>query len=123
MSLYLTGRALGARFERIAWGYLVAKGFRILARNYHCGRAEIDLIGSDGEMLVFVEVKGRCTDRFGEAVEAVDPRKFARLRHAARHYLHRHRVWGSPCRFDVVTILLIAGVPHITHFQHVFSSD
>ena len=63
----------------------------------------------ENSVVVFVEVRYRENQRYGGALESIDPRKQQRLRTAAEHYLQRR--YGAsepPCRFDVV---LITGTP------------
>ncbi|MEL7341821.1 MAG: YraN family protein, partial [Bacteroidota bacterium] len=52
---------LGQQGEDIAAGYLEAKGFQILDRNYRFQKGEIDIVALmlDPAELVFVEVKTR----------------------------------------------------------------
>jgi len=57
----------------------------------------------DAQVLVFVEVRYRRSERFGGAVASIDRRKQARLIAAAGFYLQRHPT-DLPCRFDVVAI-------------------
>ena len=79
-------------------------GYAILARRYRTRHGEIDVIAQEGETLVFVEVKSRSTREFGEAAEAVTPRKQRRLVSMAIDYLARHRLTDRGCRFDVVAV-------------------
>jgi putative endonuclease len=67
---------------------------------------EIDLVMTQGEELVFVEVRYRKRDGYGGGLESVDTRKRQRLIRAADHFLQRHHAagGGKPCRFDVVAI-------------------
>ncbi len=53
--------------------------------------------------LVFVEVRLRCSERFGGALASVTAVKQRRLIWAARHYLRRFPT-PPPCRFDVVGV-------------------
>jgi len=73
--------AMGRRGEDLAHRYLRQCGFAIVARNYRGrnGGVEVDLIGWDGPSLVFVEVKSRADDEFGQPDAAVDEEKQARL--------------------------------------------
>jgi putative endonuclease len=52
----------GKGFEDIACEYLTSLGYRILHRNFYCRGGEIDIIALDGDVLVFVEVKGTTTN-------------------------------------------------------------
>ncbi len=96
---------IGKKHEAIAEQFLIRQGLTLKERNYHSRRGEIDLIMSDGETLVFVEVRYRKHGAFGTASESVDQRKQQKLIKAAQHYLlkqYRHN--EPPCRFDVVAI-------------------
>ena len=57
---------LGKRGEDLATEYLMKKGYKILERNFRAGKCEIDIVAKDGQKLVFVEVKTRKTDYFGQ---------------------------------------------------------
>ncbi len=50
---------LGSSGERLAAGWLEARGFRVLARNWRCAYGELDLIAEEAGELVFIEVKTR----------------------------------------------------------------
>lgn len=96
-------RRQGYDGERRAEAFLTGLGYRMVARNVTLPGGEIDLVGVDGETLVFVEVKKRMRSRFGSALAGVDARKRARLRAVASEYAQivapRARI-----RFDVVAI-------------------
>jgi putative endonuclease len=107
--------SLGKWGEWVACGYLVGKGYRVVARSWRCGRVgEIDLIVRRGRVLVFVEVKTRRSGRFGRPEEAVDGRKQRRLLLLAETFV-RSLPAGSPlrgyqCRLDVIAIHRPRGV-------------
>ncbi|WP_296470068.1 YraN family protein [Pigmentiphaga sp.] len=93
----------GDRAERRALDYLTAAGLQPVARNFTCRAGEIDLIMWHGPVLVFVEVRARAVDRYGDAAATVGPAKRLRLERAARCFLHtRWRGPLPPCRFDVL---------------------
>jgi len=87
---------------------LARHGLEIVARNYRTRMGEIDLVARDGATLVFVEVRGRASGRFGGALESITAAKRRRVVAAARHYLSK-LTREPPCRFDVIT--LEAGEP------------
>ncbi len=98
-------RSLGSFYEQQAATFLEERGWHVLERNYRCSQGEIDLICRDKEALVFVEVKYRSDDCFGEPMEAVDGRKQGRIRKTAAVYLGKRKLpFDTPCRFDVVGI-------------------
>jgi putative endonuclease len=94
----------GQRGERIAERYLMRLGYRIAARNYRGGGAEIDLVAVDSGTVVFVEVKRRSNTGAGTPEEAVDGRKRDRIRRAAEAFTRQYRAGDRPVRFDVIAI-------------------
>ena len=110
------GEALAARFLR-------KKRYTILATNYRCRFGEIDLIVSDKNYLVFVEVKLRKSDRFASAYEHVDGHKQQRIRTTAQMFLSEYCTQLQP-RFDVIEIYAPNGIltshPTINHLEDAF---
>jgi len=114
-------RALGNRGEEIASAYLKRKGYRILKRNYSVPTGEIDIVARDGETLVFVEVKARSGDRFGEPHEAVGERKRRRMRSAALHFMAGLK--NEPrARFDIVSVRISGGREEVEHIEDAFET-
>ena len=98
-------RQTGTAYESLAADYLSDRGMQILHRNYRSRHGEIDLIGMDGNYLVFVEVKYRASGKMGDPLAAVDARKQRRILDTARHYLYEnHYRTDAPVRFDCVGI-------------------
>ncbi|MEJ2744403.1 MAG: YraN family protein [bacterium] len=100
---------LGVEGERLAERFLRKRGYRILARNFRCPRGEIDLVARDGATVVFVEVKGKRTGKFGSPLEAVTARKRRRLALVANYYLTAFKLHHLRTRFDVVGIRWVTG--------------
>ncbi|MGA9854437.1 MAG: YraN family protein [Gammaproteobacteria bacterium] len=81
-----------------------------MARNYRCPQGELDLVMTDGETLVMVEVRFRRERGFGDAAASVDARKQQKLLRAAQHFLQQDaRYRRRPLRFDVVAVSKAAG--------------
>ncbi|WP_069801871.1 YraN family protein [Thermogemmatispora onikobensis] len=99
-------RALGRAGERLAALTLHQRGYHIHERNFRCRAGEVDLVASDGEELVFVEVKTRRGSNWGRPEEALTPRKRRKLIEVASYYLEQHEAYGRPWRIDVVAIQL-----------------
>ena len=93
----------GQKYEEMAAKYLKKHGLKLAHKNFHARGGEIDIIMTDGDILVFVEVRYRQTERHGKAVETVGSAKQKRLIHTATTYLCKHygNTWPS-CRFDVI---------------------
>jgi putative endonuclease len=100
----------GRRGEEEAYFYLRRQGYVIIARNYRSprSRSELDLVGWDGEILCFIEVKTRTTRDIQPAEVAVDPEKRRDLSRVARDFLLKMTVSPS-FRFDIVSVYFEAG--------------
>jgi putative endonuclease len=96
----------GARGETLAYWYLRREGYTIVARNRRARSVdgEVDLIGWDGPVLAFVEVKTRTSDAAGPPEAAVSQGKQKRVARAAKEYLRQLRHSRVNYRFDVVSI-------------------
>lgn len=98
-------REIGAKKENVAAEYLQSQGMQILERNFRNRFGEIDLIGQDGEYLVFLEVKFRKNNSFGMPQEAVDARKQRKICKVADYYrMRKHLSDQTPVRYDVLSI-------------------
>jgi putative endonuclease len=97
---------LGVRGETLAYWYLRQAGYTVVARNWRApsGAGELDLVGWEGPVLIFVEVKGRTSEVTGPPEEAVSPNKRKRVIRAAKEYLRQLRGKPKSCRFDVVSV-------------------
>lgn len=93
--------------EEIAAGYLSDRGVTILERNYRTREAEIDIIGMQDGILLFVEVKARRAGRkSGAGEEAVGTAKQKRICRCADFYMHGKGIdpYSAGIRFDVIAI-------------------
>jgi putative endonuclease len=108
-------RALGRRAEDLAQRHLQRQGYRILARNWTGPRwAEVDIVATDGERTVFVEVKSRQAEEHGSPERAVDLTKQIAQRRAARAWARGARIDVQTIRFDLVTVVF-THPPRIEH--------
>ncbi len=96
-------RSLGDIKEQQAKKHLENQGLIFVEQNFNCKLGEIDLIFSDvqNNILVFVEVKYRSSNKFGGAAAAVTPAKQQKIKKAALFYLSQRKINPS-IRFDVV---------------------
>ena len=97
-------KSTGNHAEGVAARYLMSRGVHILERNVFSRGGEIDLVGRDGETLVFFEVRFRGAGSLVGAAESITPTKQKRLIRAASFYLHKHGLWNAFSRIDVVAI-------------------
>lgn len=95
----------GRRGEDAAYFHLRPLGYVVVARNFRSPRrrGEIDLIGWEGDVLCFIEVKTRTTRDVKPAHVAVDREKQRELIAMAHEYLHHLR--AKPAwRGDVISV-------------------
>lgn len=107
--------AFGRRGEDAAAEFLRRRGLEVLARNVRTAFGEIDLIATDGEVVVFVEVKARRRAGAHEALAAVDARKQKRLSRLALVFLARAGWLDRAARFDVVAVGADGACTHVAN--------
>ena len=119
---------VGDRGERIAARYLKKQGYRILGKNCHLGKNELDLVAKNKECIAFVEVKTltfETNDADRRPAHAVDRAKRCRTVAAARDYLRMHPTRLCP-RLDVIEVYLDRKSMKpfkINHIPAAFSAD
>jgi putative endonuclease len=109
--------ALGSAGERLAAGWLEARGYRVVARNWRCAYGELDIIAEEQGELVFVEVKTRRGAAYGVPEEAITANKRAHLIAAAQSYLAENQCEAHPYRIDVIAVQL-DGRGQLTDVRH-----
>ncbi len=121
-------RQTGIRGETFAYWYLRRHGYVLVARNYTAPgiKGEIDLVGYDGRVLAFVEVKTRTgtPGEFGQPEDAVTPEKRRHLARMARFFLADWHLAEAVCRFDVLAIESRPGLgPVVRLHKGAFAAD
>jgi putative endonuclease len=121
----VTQRRDGQYWEDRAGRYLRSRGLRVLESRYRCRFGELDLICTDNESLVIVEVRARGRGSLVRSLETIDAAKRRKLIQAARHLLMTHPQWHElPLRFDVVAIDDIDSAhPHYEWVRNAFDAD
>src|SRR3954463_13390049 len=95
---------LGLSAESRAAAFLIAKGYRIVARRWRSPVGEVDIVARRRKGLVFVEVRAR--ERLDDAAEAVMQRQQRRIIAAAEAWLASHPDdINSDIRFDVMLVV------------------
>ncbi len=70
----------GNRGEELASEFLESKGYLIVERNFRTRFGEVDIVCFEGEILIFVEVKTKIGNIFGEPEDMVSKSKLAQVR-------------------------------------------
>ena len=108
--------------EDLATEYLVKKGYKILARNFHFQKLENDIVAEYNEIIVVTEVKARSYTTVIEPQEAVTKGKIKSIVLCADFFM-KERKLDKEVRFDIITIVPDSdGVMQITHIEDAFQS-
>jgi putative endonuclease len=112
---------LGNIGEEKALTFLKEQGYQIVTANWQEHKFEIDIITIDNDEIVFVEVKTRATDFFGNPEEAVTLIKQQHLIEGANYYLEQNEI-DLNARFDVIAIVMNENKTVINHIKDAFSA-
>lgn len=116
----------GARHEQLAEQVLVARGYRVIERNWRGGGGEVDRVAWSEGLLCFVEVRSRVGGAGGTPEETVGRTKRMRLIRAAAAYLTRFPPGDLPMvRFDVVAVVIDpdSGRPEVRVIENAFDAE
>jgi putative endonuclease len=95
----------GQLAESSARRFLQKQGLRLLASNYRCRYGELDLIMSDREILVVIEIRYRRHTNFMLPAESITRAKRQRIARATLHFMQHNTSHRSrPVRFDVLSV-------------------
>ena len=118
----------GARGEREAVELLKREGYEILATNYGNKWGEVDIVcrqvsvSSDQrtEYVIFVEVKTKTEEMYGEPWEMINSHKLKQVENMG-HLWCEEFGWKGLCRIDVVGVWLdySGEVNRIEHWENV----
>lgn len=106
----------GKEGEKRAAKFLQLKGWKIVAQNYRYKHGELDIIGIDKGVLVFVEVKFRKNNDFGFPEDFVNNHKVNMVRKTAMNFMLKEN-WQNDIRFDIISI---TGEESPEHFVDAF---
>jgi putative endonuclease len=103
--------------EAIAASYLTQRGYEIIARNERTPFGEIDIVAKQGDIVIFIEVKTRTSDKMGLPEESITPRKRQHMISAAEYFARENEIdyW----QIDVIAVEGRPGIePKITYFEN-----
>ncbi len=110
---------LGTKGEMLASRYLLDKGYAIRHCNWCSGHKELDIVAQERDTIVFVEVKSRASELYGNAADAVTQTKIDLLISAAQAYLQRYEL-DLKYRFDIITVIGSCDPYRIEHIEDAF---
>ncbi|MFA6009891.1 MAG: YraN family protein [Desulfobacteraceae bacterium] len=114
-------RLLGKTGEQVAARFLKKNGCKIIEKNFRNTFGEIDIIASDRDVIVFVEVKTRQEGGISPK-EAVTLGKQKTIAKVAESWLKSKNRYGSKARFDVIGIVSNSKIKRIEWVKNAFNT-
>lgn len=103
--------------EETAAAYLRQRGYEVIARNTRTPYGEIDIIATQGDITIFIEVKTLASSKNFFPEQNVTARKREHMLACAEHYAAENAI--DHWQIDVVAIEGKQGrEPKITHFEN-----
>jgi len=102
---------IGIEAENVVSNYFENLGYEIIARRYKTRHGEIDIIASNAEQIVFIEVKYR--KNINDCYEAISESQIRRIRNATEVFLSSKNLCSKPLRFDAVFLDTTLTIKHI----------
>lgn len=110
---------IGQEGELAVRRYLTARGVTILHTNWRWHHFELDVVATDGDELIVVEVKTRAMNAVIDPEEAVDQKKIKRTVVAADNYVRMYDI-SLPVRFDIFALTHTPDGFEIEHIENAF---
>ena len=96
---------MGEAGEKLAIEWLRKNDFEVLHHNWRHSYHEIDIIAKKNDLLHFIEVKTRASEKAGYPEQSVTKAKFKNLQRAAEQYLYQHPQYKR-IQFDVLSVII-----------------
>ena len=114
-----TNKDKGDFGEDIAQNYLKKNGYKILDTNWRYSKfSELDIVAKKSEILVFVEVKFRSSNKCGTPFEAINYEKLNHLKTAILAYLQNTKEKYNSYQLDIIGITGKEN-PQIEHLKNI----
>ena len=111
----------GKEGEIIARRYLEQHDYEILETNWRFGHLEADIIAFHDNHIVFVEVKTRRSEEYGEPEDFVDWKKRrAYIKLANAYITQKNR--EEEARFDIVSVLTDGSDVKVKHLINAYTT-
>ena len=107
--------------EELATEFLKRKGYKIIERNFRKGYGEIDIIATKKNVLVFVEVKTRTSNKFGTPLEQISHFKLKSLIKTEQFYKVLNPKFPETMRIDAISVIIDknTGTETIDHIENI----
>ncbi len=101
----MNNKKIGDIGERIAKFYLQVNNFQILKTNFRYRLGEIDIIAKKNNLIHFIEVKTRTSNKV-EPREAINEIKKEHIYNCAEYYIYKNNIYNIGFQFDCIEIYL-----------------
>jgi len=112
----------GDEGEDYACEFLIKAGYKIIERNWHFGKYEVDIIIEKEDLISFVEVKFRTGNYFGEPEIFVSQKQKLNLIRSANHYIDKRNI-SKEASFDIIAIVKNNDQITINHIEDAFKPE
>ncbi len=110
---------IGKLAEEKAAEFLKNRGYQILEKNFRTKFGEIDIVATEEDTLVFVEVRFRRSKDFGLPEETINSRKIQKIVNTAYRYISMKNPHFSDIRFDVIAV----DTEGVRHIKNAFEAE
>ncbi len=122
----MDAKKLGVYGEKIAKDFLQKKGLEFVKQNFYARGGELDLIFKDRENdeYVFVEVKTRRNEKFGDAITSITKSKLEKMCVAIDSFFDKEGFEFAPnFRIDAVILRVRDGKFFAEHIENIGFGD
>lgn len=100
-------KVIGKLGELMALKFLTNQNYELIKRNYYWRGGEIDLILKEKQEIVFVEVKTRTNNKFGEAIESLSINQRRKIINSINYFFLTEKSSKTiSWRMDLITVKL-----------------
>ena len=117
-----TTKKIGNEAEESACSFLRQKGIKIIERNWHYGKYEVDIIAEDKNDIIFIEVKFRSNLSYGDPELFVSLKQRLHLIRAANAYISQKNI-SKNARFDIIGVIKNGNKLGINHIEDAFKPE
>ncbi len=115
-------KKVGEFGEILAKKYLIKHGYSIIAMNKKISSKEIDIIAKKHKRIIFIEVKTRTSEKYGEASDFFNISKINNLKIALEKYIYENKIDEKYVQIDLIAVDInkYKKIANIKHFKNIF---
>lgn len=113
-------RLKGNQGEEIAAKWLIDHGYQLIERNNSTKYGELDIVASQGETLLFVEVKFKQSEDYGTPEEMIGKNKLMQVKRTAEMYLLTNPDIAKQFdKYQIDAICIVEETGRISHYENI----